>query len=176
MIKSIYKLLVLRFLWRRVRGQVYGRQISSKRWRHGKYIGRGTIAEAYTRTLFLDRVLGCARKSNEGMRYLGNQTWRHAVKHGLSKRLAEGLNMLRANVLHRQLLISKKGYVGLGPMPTRKGDLICVLYGCSVPVVLRKVGGHYVFIGECYVHGLMDGEALDLLAIKKATEQEFEIH
>ncbi|KAH7370371.1 heterokaryon incompatibility protein-domain-containing protein [Rhexocercosporidium sp. MPI-PUGE-AT-0058] len=177
MIKSMYKLLVLRLPMERIRGRVYARRLSNGRWRHGKYIARGyTIAQAYTRTLFLDRVLGYPRKSNEGVRYLANQTWKSAVKLGLSRKLAGGLNVLRANVLHRQLMISKKGYIGLGPVPAKKGDLICVLYGCSVPVLLRKVDEHYILVGECYVHGLMDGEALDLLAIGKAREKEFGIH
>ncbi|KAK0124903.1 hypothetical protein ONS96_008781 [Cadophora gregata f. sp. sojae] len=177
MIKSMYKLFIMRLPMERIRGRVYARRMSDRRWRHGKYIARGySIAQAYTRTLFLDRVLGFPRKSNEGVRYLANQAWKSAVELGLSRKLAVGLNVLRANVLHRQLMISKKGYIGLGPVPAKKGDLICVLYGCSVPIVLRKVGKHYILVGECYVHGLMDGEALDLLAIGKATEKEFEIH
>ncbi|KAH7417920.1 heterokaryon incompatibility protein-domain-containing protein [Cadophora sp. MPI-SDFR-AT-0126] len=176
LIKSMYKLLILRLPMERIRGRVYARRMSDRRWRQGKYIARGySIAQAYTRTLFLDRVLGYPRKSNEGVRYLANQTWKSAVKLGLSTKLAVGLNVLRANVLHRQLMISKKGYIGLGPVPARQGDLICVLYGCSVPVILRKVDKHYILVGECYVHGLMDGEALDLLAIGKATEKDFEI-
>lgn len=54
----------------------------------------------------------------------------------------------------------------LGSPDVREGDLVCIIFGCSVPVVLRKVstgGGHahYEVIGECYVHGMMDGEALE---------------
>jgi hypothetical protein len=54
-------------------------------------------------------------------------------------------------------------YFGLAPPDTRVGDIICILFGCSVPVVLRPVPnekGRYNFIGECYVHGMMDGEAI----------------
>jgi hypothetical protein len=57
--------------------------------------------------------------------------------------------------------------------------VICVLHGCSVPVVLRTCGdGQQVsngiprlldletntrqLIGECYIHGIMDGEAVDM--------------
>jgi hypothetical protein len=54
----------------------------------------------------------------------------------------------------------------LGSPDVREGDMVCIIFGCSVPVVLRKVstgGGnaHYEVIGECYVHGMMDGEALE---------------
>jgi len=38
------------------------------------------------------------------------------------------------------------------------------LFGCSVPIILRKVSGdqnsQFKFIGGCYVHGVMDGEAI----------------
>jgi hypothetical protein len=55
---------------------------------------------------------------------------------------------------------------GLAPPKTTNGDIVCVLFGCSVPVVLRKcqtnnsTDDKYTFVGECYVHGMMDGEAL----------------
>lgn len=61
----------------------------------------------------------------------------------------------------------RKTFYGLAPSDTETGDLICILFGCSVPVVLRKIPQtnrhdleRYRFIGECYVHGMMDGEAL----------------
>ncbi|KAF4628209.1 hypothetical protein G7Y89_g9940 [Cudoniella acicularis] len=57
---------------------------------------------------------------------------------------------------------NREPWYGLGPRDLAHGDTICILFGCSVPVVLRKVQGsdRYTFIGECYVHGIMDGESL----------------
>jgi hypothetical protein len=59
---------------------------------------------------------------------------------------------------------SKKRLFGLAPTSAQEGDLICILFGCSVPVILRRVGPpddhFYYLIGEAYVHGIMDGEAL----------------
>jgi len=51
---------------------------------------------------------------------------------------------------------------GLGPPRCKKGDFVCILYGCSVPVVLREASpkGSYVLVGEAYVHGKMEGEAV----------------
>lgn len=59
-------------------------------------------------------------------------------------------------------LRSQKSLFGLGSPFVKKGDLVCIIFGCSVPVVLRKdkEGKCYQFIGECYVHGMMDGEAI----------------
>jgi hypothetical protein len=59
-----------------------------------------------------------------------------------------------------------KQLFGLAPTHAQEGDFICILFGCSVPVILRKRSppesdeSYYWFIGEAYVHGMMDGEAL----------------
>lgn len=52
---------------------------------------------------------------------------------------------------------------GIGPADCQAGDYICILYGCSVPVVLRPSGSKYRLIGECYVQGMMGGEAVKRL-------------
>lgn len=54
--------------------------------------------------------------------------------------------------------------MALAPQGARSGDEVFVLFGGQVLYVLRDVGGTYRFLGECYVHGLMDGEVLDILA------------
>lgn len=53
-----------------------------------------------------------------------------------------------------------KHTIGLAPIKSQVGDHICILYGCSVPVVLREENGVFTFVGEAYAHGLMDGEAV----------------
>jgi hypothetical protein len=56
---------------------------------------------------------------------------------------------------------------GIAPPKASTNDIICILFGCSVPVVLRKVSDNrYNFIGECYVHGMMDGESLPVIPFK----------
>lgn len=61
---------------------------------------------------------------------------------------------------NRRFFATKEGYFGLGPAGTRVDDVCCVLPGAKVPFVLRSDGDEYKLIGECYVHGLMRGEAL----------------
>lgn len=68
---------------------------------------------------------------------------------------------LGALAKHRCFLMIGSGYMGLAPAGTNKGDLICILLGCCVPVVLRYFEGDYLLIGECFVMGLMDGEIFD---------------
>jgi hypothetical protein len=50
--------------------------------------------------------------------------------------------------------------VCLCPAATKAGDEVCILYGCSVPVILRRKGAFYVLVGESFLHGIMFGEAM----------------
>lgn len=54
------------------------------------------------------------------------------------------------------------GLMGLCPSLVRRGDLVVILHGGSTPYVIRRIkNGRYQFIGECYVHGFMYGEAME---------------
>jgi hypothetical protein len=59
---------------------------------------------------------------------------------------------------------NKEPFFGLGPPDLRPRDTVCILFGCSVPIILRKVSedqnSPFKFIGGCYVHGVMGGEAI----------------
>lgn len=60
----------------------------------------------------------------------------------------------------RRLCWTTGGRMGIVPAATRLGDLVGVLFGGQVFYVLRDAGQDvYEFVGECYIHGLMDGEA-----------------
>jgi hypothetical protein len=57
---------------------------------------------------------------------------------------------------------------GLGPPDLENNDIICILFGCSVPCILRSCScdkdfKHFQFVGEAYIHGRMDGEAISML-------------
>ncbi|CAI4213112.1 unnamed protein product [Parascedosporium putredinis] len=54
--------------------------------------------------------------------------------------------------------------LALVPQCVREGDQIFALLGGQVLYALRSLGdGTHKFLGECYVHGMMDGEVLDML-------------
>jgi hypothetical protein len=76
---------------------------------------------------------------------------------------------------HHSLFLTKSDYMGLGPPGTNNGDLICILLGCHVPLVLRRVRGYYLVVGECFIYGLMDGEAMQDFEDGRVSLQEFEI-
>ena len=90
------------------------------------------------------------------------------VHYGKSTIVAKFARRVQEVIWMRRLITTERDLLGLAPAETKKRDLICILYGCSVPVVLRahsddRTGKQYFqFIGECYVHGLMDGEAFDI--------------
>jgi len=74
----------------------------------------------------------------------------------------------------------QKGFMGTGHASTNVGDIVVVLHGGPTPYLLRptidpeRFRGYYhpslplvtfkdevyLFIGECYVHGIMQGEAI----------------
>jgi hypothetical protein len=83
------------------------------------------------------------------------------------------VNKLSIHGRNRRLVITEKGYLGLGVNSCMRGDLVCVLFGCSTPVFLRRVEEHYVFLGEAYLHGIMDGEAIGGLEKGELREEIF---
>jgi hypothetical protein len=70
---------------------------------------------------------------------------------------------------------TKTGYYVLGPKVMEVGDVVCVLFGGKMPFCLRPQGDNYLLVGECYVHGLMRGEAIDMLELEIFTERGFDI-
>ena len=70
---------------------------------------------------------------------------------------------------------TERGYVGFGPLATEVGDLICILEGHKPPVLLRRRGSHYTFVGDCDVVGIMNGEVLEAVKRGEAEINEIEI-
>lgn len=62
-----------------------------------------------------------------------------------------------------RLMVTRNGRIGSAPEKARKGDLICVLFGCSVPVLLRQSDDEdtLTFAGECFLDGFMEGAGLE---------------
>jgi len=95
--------------------------------------------------------------------------------------MKEFLERVKCVIFKRRMVLFDRlgNTIGLAPETTKKGDVVCIVYGCSVPLLLRRyvndvhekcVGTqeperevnakvHYEVIGEVYVNGYMDGEA-----------------
>jgi hypothetical protein len=64
---------------------------------------------------------------------------------------------------NRRIFETSHHYFGIGPQSLRTGDLVCVIVGAMTPVVLRPLpgsGGLHQLLGDCYLHGIMFGEAI----------------
>ena len=60
----------------------------------------------------------------------------------------------------RTLIRTEKGYIGLAGMMVRKGDVIILCKGGKLPLVVRRENEEcFKLMSDCYVHGVMGGEA-----------------
>ncbi len=184
-------------------------------WDHGK----AAAPDRFWRTLVADRGPDGRRPPDiyqsafnyafqkKGQR--GDLNTREMILFGKCPSMAiDFLRRVQAVVWKRSLILTEREhFLGLASSKAQVGDLICVLYGCSVPVVLRRIARtttsgdnpsnsiprsapknrfpprsdssksdhYYEFIGESYIHGMMDGEALRHQRIRDLQGQEFEL-
>jgi len=97
----------------------------------------------------VEEMVNFLQKSQD-TREKGWKYWITAV--AFSKRLSNG-----------RFCVTERGYLGFAPQTAELGDSICVFHGGIVPFVLRWIPTAdmaYRLVGECYVHGIMYGEAL----------------
>jgi hypothetical protein len=89
-----------------------------------------------------------------------NRTWSPNIE----KKYERYLRRIHKVCAHRSLFVTEKGYIGLGPWNSKKGDKVVVITGGHTPFLLREIPGKdgYRLVGESYVSGLMGGEALAL--------------
>ncbi|QDS69815.1 hypothetical protein FKW77_010499 [Venturia effusa] len=123
------------------------------------------------------------------------------MKNSINSQIVEAyLDRVQSVIWGRRLIRTKEnGWLGLAankPRAVEPGDVVCILFGCSVPVILRKhedkydgkddgkhddkhegdgVSVWYELIGECYIHGMMNGDALRFRTDAKIKDVEFEI-
>jgi hypothetical protein len=65
--------------------------------------------------------------------------------------------------IDRKFCATKRRYLGWVPGAAAPGDIICIFLGAKAPYILRpdeNDSNYYKFIGETYIHGIMQGEAL----------------
>jgi hypothetical protein len=73
-----------------------------------------------------------------------------------------GLHQLLGSATYgRRIFVTGNGTIGLGPASVQKGDIVVEFLGGLTPFVLRPCDNHYLLVGECYVHGQMEGEGID---------------
>ena len=107
-------------------------------------------------------------------RYSALDTWRHMLSQE-KRGLAEDPEFSIAKSLYRHmvsifsiyprwkgcLFTTTSGYVASAGMEVQSGDVLCILFGCFLPLVLRPQNdGTYIIVDAAYVEGIMEGEFL----------------
>lgn len=77
-------------------------------------------------------------------------------------RLGVLLHILIKKASLKKFVFMDHGHMGMAPENSRQGDIVTLLLGGDTPLTLRPLSedGAYTVVGECYVHGFMDGEGL----------------
>jgi hypothetical protein len=152
----------------------------------GSFNPEGIVPDHLWRTLVADRGPGGTpapawyhRACRYWLEYAGDDDISYQMLKGKrhSSMVVQYLVRVRGVIWNRRLFTIRgwdgRVLYGLAPKETRNGDVVCVLDGCSVPVMMRDKGRHWILIGECFVYGIMDGEAVDAVDGKKRKVQEF---
>jgi hypothetical protein len=80
----------------------------------------------------------------------------------LYDRSHEPFNEMIQCVAQRKLFRTMKGFVGLAPELAKKGDSVALFKGGRLPLIIRQQGENWIIVGDCYVHGMMDGEVFNV--------------
>ena len=135
----------------------------SDQWAHTDKKEQGANFQDYLRTYCGDDLPFCEQLFE----------WRH--KDGVER----FTRTARTASWGRTLFKTKSGYIGQGPGGVQKGDILCIIYGCRMPMILRPEKRQYLLVGEAYVHEIMFGEATHKFRVGQLShiaEEEFELH
>lgn len=129
------------------------------------YNGGGSVLDGLAKTLICgemkeDRIpnAGDVPTLEEGRKAISSLFYEGPTDSPDSKYAILMRRMLRG----RTFCNTTDGLFGAFPSSARTGDQICVALGSKTPLLLRPVPDkkdYYRLVGECYVAGLMDGQA-----------------
>ena len=77
----------------------------------------------------------------------------------ISAKIAFDMKLAVVSLVGRRLAVTASGCLSLVPEAAQIGDAIAIV-DCPFPIVLRPLEEEFSFVGECFVNGIMDGEAL----------------
>lgn len=82
-----------------------------------------------------------------------------------------------ASAFDRRLpFMTTQGLIAMCPLLMRPSDIVVVLFGGRTPYILRQMENHYRLVSDCYVYGLMDGEAVKMWQEGDLEVRDFELH
>lgn len=66
-------------------------------------------------------------------------------------------------------------WLGISSGNIKEGDIVAIVFGATVPFIFRKRGKAYRLIADCYIDGMMDGEAIKMSENGELEVQELEL-
>lgn len=151
------------------------------------YVVGGTAMDAF----FSTQLAGCPRPVYDILKGRFQELWEEAKLHLGQKTIhgsitvltADGPQRKKINLIavneretgdveallssslrftkRRRFAMTHKGYYALVPAEANPGNHIAILRGGNWPFVLYAQEQSWKLVGECYVHGIMNGEAFD---------------
>lgn len=87
-----------------------------------------------------------------------------ALSQVIESRTRLDMVLMLMRMLHRRFCRTRNGRIGWVPSVAETGDYICLFDDMEYPYAVREseVVGGYALVGECYISGLMPGEATDV--------------
>lgn len=131
------------------------------------------------------RQVHCADVRNESLPDLTPVSRGYEIDHSLLFGLEEELKIgsqadmlatLLSTTKLRALCLTKGDRLALVPATSQAGDKVCMLLGGQVLYILRPKGSssaRYEYIGEAYVHGIMDGEISKMVGVGQLSVAQF---
>ncbi|KIV96424.1 hypothetical protein PV10_00296 [Exophiala mesophila] len=150
--------------------------------------GLETVGAAFWRTIVTDRMSPeFQTRPTKLSSALKDELRKHEQVYPKTRLFTSETTAMRNSVGKRRLIFTRQGYIALAPPDTESGDCIFMLAGGNVAYVLRELSQQqpidvhedddvdgdavmlnheslrYCYIGDCYVHGIMYGEATENL-------------
>ncbi|KAK8080283.1 hypothetical protein PG997_008101 [Apiospora hydei] len=105
--------------------------------------------DAFLRTLVADRGKGnrnpphyyskaCRESISKGSIESGRVNTEALINSEQNSIITEFCRRVQEVIWNRRLIKTKRGILGLAPEKVESGDFVCIIYGCSVPVILRR--------------------------------------
>ena len=89
--------------------------------------------------------------------------------------ILQDLRCTMRSLTERKLATTEFGYLALVTDAALVGDVVAFIHGCKFPVILRRKGNLFLYIGECYVDGIMKDEELHVNMRGEYEEEEIRI-
>jgi hypothetical protein len=157
--------------------------LTSEDWERlpGKFWRSLVGNRAFTTTLVKDEIVTLEKMPSAWPEIIRKRS-SHQIQHSWSSEEDKEWNRISESITvvsRCASFIRTESSMGFTSRFAEKDDIICTLLGCSVPVILRPCMDRpefYHFVGECYIDGIMDGEAFQEYKSRGTEPEEFRLH